>query len=97
MSDGTRNARRTFFKASAALAAAAALPAGALAAETQGPEAKGFDAQDHWAQKGDVKLWLYRKRAAAKASEKPPVVFLVHGSSISSRAELRPSGAGIIR
>jgi alpha-beta hydrolase superfamily lysophospholipase len=44
-----------------------------------------FQASEYWAQKGDVKLYLYRKRAAAKPGEKQPVVFLVHGSSISSR------------
>jgi alpha-beta hydrolase superfamily lysophospholipase len=40
---------------------------------------------EYWAQKGDVKLYMYRKRAAAKPGEKQPVLFLVHGSSISSR------------
>jgi alpha-beta hydrolase superfamily lysophospholipase len=41
-----------------------------------------------WAQKGDVKLYLWRKRMTApKAGEQPlPVVFLVHGSSNSSRS-----------
>jgi pimeloyl-ACP methyl ester carboxylesterase len=46
---------------------------------------------EYWAHKtgpeGDVKLYLYRKRATApKAGEAPlPVLMLVHGSSISSR------------
>ena len=48
-----------------------------------------FQANEYWTQKGDVKLYLYRKRMASKAGdrsgEKQPVVFLVHGSSISSR------------
>src|SRR6266704_544596 len=42
---------------------------------------------EHWAKKGDVSLYLYRKRVGApKPGEAPlPVLFLVHGSSISSR------------
>ena len=44
--------------------------------------------QEYWAQKGDVKLYLYRKRATApKPGAAPlPVLFLVHGSSISGRS-----------
>src|ERR1051325_3969352 len=43
--------------------------------------------QEYWAQKGDVKLYLFRKRKSApKAGERPlPVLFLVHGSSLSGR------------
>ena len=43
---------------------------------------------EYWAQKGDVKLALYRKHAAAtkKGDAPPPVLFLVHGSSLSSRS-----------
>src|ERR1700734_4509610 len=42
---------------------------------------------EYWAQRGDVKLYMFRKRMhAPKPGEKPlPVLFLVHGSSISSR------------
>jgi alpha-beta hydrolase superfamily lysophospholipase len=41
---------------------------------------------EYWANKGDVKLAMYRKRVGApKAGEPPlPVLFLVHGSSISA-------------
>jgi len=53
-------------------------------ADAQGAKPE-FQASEYWAQKGDVKLYLYRKRMAAKAGEKQSVVFLVHGSSISSR------------
>jgi alpha-beta hydrolase superfamily lysophospholipase len=44
--------------------------------------------QEYWAHKGGVKLNLWRKRAGApKAGEKPrPVLFMVHGSSNSSRS-----------
>jgi pimeloyl-ACP methyl ester carboxylesterase len=51
-------------------------------AQTEKPE---IQAREYWAQKGEVKLYLYRKRMTAKAGETRPVVFLVHGSSISSR------------
>jgi alpha-beta hydrolase superfamily lysophospholipase len=53
---------------------------------------------DYGAKKGDVSLYLYRKRLAApKAGDKPlPVLFLVHGSSISGRPtfDLTVPGAG---
>ena len=41
---------------------------------------------EYWANKGDVKLFLYRKRLTAprKGAEPMPVLFLVHGSSLSS-------------
>ncbi len=44
--------------------------------------------KDYWAQKGAVKLYMYRKVAAAPQLGKPalPVLFLVHGSSTSSRS-----------
>jgi pimeloyl-ACP methyl ester carboxylesterase len=43
--------------------------------------------EERWAKKGDVSLSLFRKRAGApKPGEQPrPVLFLVHGSSVSSR------------
>ncbi len=52
----------------------------------------------YWARKGDVSLYMYRKRLAAPApgEAQPPVLFLVHGSSISSRPsfDLTVPGAG---
>src|ERR1051326_9211687 len=49
-------------------------------------EGEGFWRGEYWAAKGDVKLAMYRKRVSApKAGEPPlPVLFLVHGSSISA-------------
>lgn len=43
---------------------------------------------EYWAQKGNVRLYLFRKRAGAPVPGKPalPVLFLVHGSSNSSRS-----------
>jgi len=42
---------------------------------------------DYWAKKADVKLNLWRKRVGAPAADEPPkpLVFLVHGSSNSTR------------
>ena len=47
----------------------------------------GIWSHDYWAHKGDVSLYMFRKRAGAPRSGQPslPVLFLVHGSSISSR------------
>ena len=43
--------------------------------------------REYWARKGEVRLYLFRKRLGApKSGEAPlPVLFLVHGSSASSR------------
>jgi pimeloyl-ACP methyl ester carboxylesterase len=43
-------------------------------------------AEEHWVTKGDVRLYVYRKRMVDDAAATPkPVVFLVHGSSFSGR------------
>jgi alpha-beta hydrolase superfamily lysophospholipase len=51
---------------------------------------------EYWAHKGDVKLALWRKRVGApKTGEKPlPVLFMVHGSSSSSRTSFDLSVPG---
>ncbi len=41
-------------------------------------------AEEHWVKKGPVKLYVYRKHDTAKAGPKP-ALFLVHGSTFSSR------------
>lgn len=47
-------------------------------------EASGaLSAEEFWANKNGVKLWVYRKRVASVAQK--PVLFLVHGSSYSSK------------
>jgi alpha-beta hydrolase superfamily lysophospholipase len=45
-----------------------------------------IEGSEYWAQKGDVKLNLWRKRIAPQAGEHQPVLFLVHGSSNSTRS-----------
>jgi hypothetical protein len=66
------------------------------AAQAQTPSAGGeIWHQDYWAQKGGVKLNLWRKRIGAPKPGEParPVVFLVHGSSNSSRSSYDLRGA----
>jgi pimeloyl-ACP methyl ester carboxylesterase len=57
------------------------------AAEAQGAAATIWSSE-YWAHKGDVKLYLFRKRIGAPvAGAAPlPVLFLVHGSSNSARS-----------
>src|SRR5262245_18591673 len=42
---------------------------------------------EYWAKKGDVPLWMFRKRLGAPKPGEPsrPVLFFVHGSSVTSR------------
>lgn len=84
--------RRGFLQGAALTVMATAFPLSAGAAAPQ------IIAEDHWAQKGVVKLYLYRKRLAddGKAGSGPkPVLFLVHGSSFSGRGgfDLQVPGA----
>jgi pimeloyl-ACP methyl ester carboxylesterase len=74
---------------------AGALPAPEAAAET----APGGEiwSSEYWAKKGDIPLWMYRKRVGAPKPGEParPVLFFVHGSSVSSRVfDLNVPGHG---
>jgi hypothetical protein len=82
-------ARRTVIKGIGAGMAAAGLT-GALraqAATMDGSEAGGIWSSEYWTKKADIPLWMYRKRIGAPKPGEParPVVFFVHGSSITSR------------
>ena len=73
---------------------AAALPAQNADAATEGGE---IWSSEYWAKKGDVPLWMFRKRVGAPKAGEPsrPVLFLVHGSSVTSRAfDLNVPGHG---
>src|SRR5215510_4253949 len=74
----TGPSRRSF------LAALGALPATAL----QRTPPQSFWTREYWAQKGDVRLYLFRKRreGAPENASPLPVLFLVHGSSLSGRS-----------
>jgi pimeloyl-ACP methyl ester carboxylesterase len=94
-------ARRTILKAAGLGMGAGMLSGLASAAQAQGaavaapapagaaPAAAGADvwSTEYWTKKGEINLNIYRKRVGAPAAgEKPrPVVFMVHGSSNSSR------------
>ena len=76
-------------------ALADALPVQTAVAAT--PDGAEIWSREYWAKKGDVPLWMYRKRLGApKRGEQPrPVVFFVHGSSVSSRVfDLNVPGKG---
>jgi alpha-beta hydrolase superfamily lysophospholipase len=76
---GLPMARRGFFKGAAAAFAAAGLSRGVAAAQ------QTIEAQEHWVMKGPVKLYVYRKRLVSDSNTPRPVLFLVHGSTFSSR------------
>ncbi len=72
----------------------AALPAPSAGAALEGGE---IWSSEYWAKKGDVPLWMFRKRVGAPKAGEPsrPVLFLVHGSSVTSRAfDLNVPGHG---
>src|ERR1700727_739297 len=76
------------------------LMAGALStpvAQAETSESGEIWSSEYWARKGDIPLWMFRKRVGApKAGEPPrPVIFFVHGSSVSSRVfDLNVPGHG---
>ncbi len=99
--------RRRFLKSAApaiagglaltsAAAEAFAQPAGGAKEKSDAANEKIWS-KDYWAQKGDIKLYMFRKRMGAPQAGKPalPVLFLVHGSSISSSSfDLTVPGKG---
>src|ERR1700675_692846 len=88
-------ARRTVIK-SAGLGIGAGLAARIAPAGAQAASAEIWS-HDYWAQKGDVKLNLWRKRLRAPKTGEPPlpVLFLVHGSSLSARSSYDLSAPGV--
>jgi len=72
---------------SAGVGIGAGLVSGLSAAHAEGAGAADVWSQEYWASKGGTKLNLWRKRVGApKSGEKPrPVLFMVHGSSFSTR------------
>jgi len=92
-------ARRAVIKAAGLGVVAGALadawPAHAI--DAAAGEGSAIWSQDYWAKKGDVPLWIYRKRLGAPKPGEParPVVFFVHGSSVTSRVfDLTVPGKG---
>jgi alpha-beta hydrolase superfamily lysophospholipase len=68
--------------AGAAIVAAAA---GAAVARPAAAQGTAIVAEEHWARKGAVDLYVYRKRVIGEGGAARPVLFLVHGSTFSSR------------
>jgi len=87
--------RRAVIKSAGLGLLAGALSTQSAAAQTS--EGGEIWSSEYWAKKGDIPLWMYRKRLGApKAGEPPrPVIFFVHGSSVSSRVfDLNVPGKG---
>src|SRR6266853_726195 len=91
----TLPSRRTMVQGAAVLAGSITAAAPDMQAATT--QSKVWSAE-YWAQKGAVKLYMFRKRAGApKLGEAPrPALMLVHGSSNSARSsyDLTPPGHG---
>lgn len=84
--------RRSFLVMSSSCVAAGSLPGIrelAAASESTRPEGDEIKiwSKDYWAKKGDVSLYLFRKRMGNPSAdhESRPVLFLAHGSSVSSK------------
>src|SRR5258705_5607248 len=79
-------ARRTVLKGlGLGVAATAAMPAqAATAVPSEGGE---IWSSEYWTKKGDIPLWMFRKRIGAPKPGEParPVGFFVHRSSRTSR------------
>lgn len=96
MSKSDRSAsRRQFLQSAAPMIAGGLALSGAASDAFAAPRSGQMEksgagekiwSKEYWAQKGDVKLYMYRKRAGVPQAGKPalPVLFLVHGSSTSS-------------
>jgi pimeloyl-ACP methyl ester carboxylesterase len=80
--DKARLHRRQLMQAAGAAVVATAASVAAGPAAAQGA---AVVAEEHWAKKGAVDLYIYRKRQQGDAAAPRPVLFLVHGSTFSSR------------
>jgi alpha-beta hydrolase superfamily lysophospholipase len=69
----------------AAGAAVVATAAASVVAGSAAAQGSTIVAEEHWAKKGAVDLYIYRKRLQGDAGVPRPILFLVHGSSFSSR------------
>ena len=91
-------ARRTVIKGIGAGVVAGAIGAMPAQAATAIPSEGGeIWSSEYWTRKGDIPLWMFRKRIGAPKAGEParPVVFFVHGSSVTSRVfDLNVPGKG---
>src|SRR5436305_1084444 len=79
--------RRAVVAGAGIVAGARLLPGAAKAAAKANIWSADYTAQKHTDKQGSVSLAMYRKRIGSPASGQPPlpVLFLVHGSSLSAR------------
>jgi pimeloyl-ACP methyl ester carboxylesterase len=79
-------ARRAVIKG-AGLGLIAGAVADAVPAQSAPIEGSEIWSREYWAKKGEVPLWMFRKRLGEPKKGDPaqPVVFFVHGSSVTSR------------
>jgi alpha-beta hydrolase superfamily lysophospholipase len=79
--------RRNIIKAAGIGASVALAPMMSTVSQAATPASEEIWSKEYSTKKGDVPLWLFRKRAGAPRPGEParPVLFLVHGSSIDSR------------
>jgi pimeloyl-ACP methyl ester carboxylesterase len=90
-------ARRTVIRGIGIGAAAGVIGAPPAQAATAVPAEGEIWSGEYWTKKGDIPLWMYRKRIGAPKPGEParPVVFFVHGSSVTSRVfDLNVPGKG---
>lgn len=94
--NGASSSRRSFLRRVGA-GGAAALAANQRTLFAQGAGAPRIWTQEHSTQKGSVKLALFRKRRTLPRTGEtpPPILFLVHGSMLSSRPTFDLSVPGI--
>ncbi|WP_342712972.1 alpha/beta fold hydrolase [Bradyrhizobium sp. B124] len=91
------HSRRTVIKGIGVSTAAGVLGAAPAQAAAAVPAEGEIWSNEYWAKKGDIPLWMFRKRVTAPKPGEParPVVFFVHGSSVTSRVfDLTVPGKG---
>ena len=79
--------RRTLMKGAGLGLVAGGLAATLPASGASAAEGGEIWSSEYWTKKGDVPLWMFRKRVGAPKAGEPskPVLFFVHGSSVTSR------------
>ena len=87
MKDTSLSSRRSFL-GGAALALGAAATSAARADSSAPQNSEPIHAYEYWAHRGDIRLYMYRKLVgpATPGNSKKPILFLTHGSSVSSRS-----------
>lgn len=85
MSDSPLSSRRNFL--GGAVLGLGATASGAWGQPDASQKQEKIHSYEYWAQRGDIRLYMYRKLVGLAASGKSsrPILFLTHGSSVSSR------------